>query len=62
MDQNQLIEKIVAEVVARMGTGKAPAASGASASLQSGASSVAVLPTLAPTEMAKYIDHTMLRP
>lgn len=62
MDQNQLIEKIVAEVVARMGTGKAPAASGASASLQSGASSVAVLPTLAPTDMAKYIDHTMLRP
>jgi len=68
MDQNQLIEKIVAEVVARMGT-KAPAASGAS--VQSGASSaatvpggiqVAVLPSLAPTDVAKYIDHTMLRP
>ena len=60
MDQNQLIEKIVAEVVARMGTGKAPAAPGAG--IQSGASSVAVLPALAPTDVAKYIDHTMLRP
>ena len=69
MDQNQLIEKIVAEVVARMGTGKAaatvpggisPAASGAS--IQSGASSAATLPSLAPTDVAKYIDHTMLRP
>jgi deoxyribose-phosphate aldolase len=60
MDQNQLIEKIVAEVVARMGSVKAPAASGAG--IQSGASSVATLPTLAPTDVAKYIDHTMLRP
>jgi deoxyribose-phosphate aldolase len=36
MDQNQLIEKIVAEVAA--------------------------LPTLAPADVAKYIDHTMLQP
>jgi len=69
MDQNQLIEKIVAEVVARMGTKTAATAPGAA--LQSGASSaatvpggiqVAVLPSLAPTDVAKYIDHTMLRP
>jgi len=62
MDQNQLIEKIVAEVVARMGAqgGKSPAASGKA--LESAASSVSALPTLAPSDVARYIDHTMLRP
>jgi deoxyribose-phosphate aldolase len=59
MDQNQLIEKIVAEVVARMGAAKSATAPGG---IQSGASSVATLPTLAPTDVARYIDHTMLRP
>jgi deoxyribose-phosphate aldolase len=65
MDQNQLIEKIVAEVVARMGAGAGGAAgakSGAAAALASGASSASGIPALAPSDMAKYIDHTMLRP
>ena len=51
MDQNQLIEKIVAEVVARMGakgSSSAPQASGSAAPLAS--------------ELAKYIDHTLLKP
>ncbi len=70
MDQKQLIDRIVAEVVARMNVagntatamargvpgsaaGSAPAASGAAAG--SGSS-------LLPADVAKYIDHTMLRP
>jgi deoxyribose-phosphate aldolase len=50
MDQNQLIEKIVAEVVARMGAQgtAAPHASGAATPLAS--------------ELAKFIDHTLLKP
>ncbi len=61
MDQNQLIERIVAEVVARMGTqgGAKPAAG---AAVQPGASSAAAVPALGPSDLAKYIDHTMLRP
>jgi deoxyribose-phosphate aldolase len=66
MDQNQLIERIVAEVVARMGqSGAKPAAGGGSqqsGALQSGAVSAAAVPALAPSDVAKYIDHTMLRP
>jgi deoxyribose-phosphate aldolase len=61
MDQNQLIEKIVAEVVARMAqAGKAPAAPGKP--LEPAAASAAAVPALAPADVAKYIDHTMLRP
>ena len=59
MDQNQLIEKIVAEVVARMGA-KAPAAGGSP--LQAAAASVSTMPALTVTDVAKMIDHTMLRP
>lgn len=60
MDQNQLIEKIVAEVVSRLGaqSGKAPSGAG----LAPAAVSAAAVPTLAPSDVAKYIDHTMLRP
>jgi deoxyribose-phosphate aldolase len=54
MEQNQLIEKIVAEVVARMGS--------SGPRVQSGASSAGTLPALAPSDIARYIDHTMLRP
>ncbi len=60
MDQNQLIEKIVAEVVARLGTQGARPAAGAG--LAPAAQSAAAMPVLAPADVAKYIDHTMLRP
>jgi deoxyribose-phosphate aldolase len=60
MDQNQLIEKIVAEVVARMAA-KAPSAAGG-APLQPAASSVSTIQTLTPSDVSKMIDHTMLRP
>ena len=58
MDQNQLIEKIVSEVLARVG----PAAAAASAAIASGAVSASTVPALAPADIAKFIDHTMLRP
>jgi deoxyribose-phosphate aldolase len=54
MDQNQLIEKIVAEVVARMGS--QAAAGAAQAPLQAAGSA------LQASELAKYIDHTLLKP
>ena len=49
MDQNQLIERIVAEVVARMGSKGAPADG---------------LVNAAPpaSELVRYIDHTLLKP
>ena len=54
MDQNQLIEKIVAEVVARMGTqgraGAVPSRHGRA------------LPRRCRPELAQYIDHTLLKP
>jgi deoxyribose-phosphate aldolase len=59
MDQNHLIERIVTEVVARLGNVKAPSSS--SASLLPAASSSAALLSLAPADVAKYIDHTMLQ-
>ncbi|MGA2481263.1 MAG: 2-deoxyribose-5-phosphate aldolase, partial [Spirochaetia bacterium] len=54
MDQNQLIEKIVAEVVARMGS---QAAAGAAQAPLPAAGNV-----LLASEHAKYIDHTLLKP
>ena len=61
MEQNQLIERIVAEVVARMGSAAAAKPAGAGV-IQPGASSAGALPALAPSDIARYIDHTMLRP
>ena len=58
MDQNQLIEKIVSEVLARVG----PAAAAPSVAIASGAVSASAVPALAPADIAKFIDHTMLRP
>ena len=49
MDQNQLIEKIVAEVVARL-------QSSGTSSRETGAQG------LLPIDLAKYIDHTLLKP
>ncbi|MGA2761954.1 MAG: deoxyribose-phosphate aldolase [Spirochaetia bacterium] len=51
MDQNQLIEKIVAEVVARLGTAQGRQPAGGSAA-----------DALAPADLAAYIDHTLLKP
>ncbi len=71
MDQNQLIEKIVAEVVARMGSsgggaggaaGAAAGAAGGARRAEPGAASAAAVPSLSPSDIATYIDHTMLRP
>jgi len=64
MDQNQLIEKIVAEVVSRLGAqaGKAPSGAASGPGLAPAAVSAAAVPALAPSDVAKYIDHTMLRP
>ncbi len=73
MDQNQLIEKIVAEVVAKLGAGKSPAAPAAAAPaaaavpaapkpVEAASSSAGSLPRLTPAELASYIDHTLLRP
>jgi len=52
MDQNQLIEKIVAEVVARMAAGATKTAAPAAGAPEGPR----------PAELARYIDHTLLRP
>ncbi len=52
MDQNQLIEKIVAEVVSRL-----RAAQGGSAPAQGAGGD-----HLQPADLARYIDHTLLKP
>ena len=57
MDQNQLIEKIVSEVMARMA-----AVPAAGKPAEPGATSASAVPALGPADIAKYIDHTMLRP
>ncbi len=58
MEQNQLIERIVAEVVARMGR----SAPGGTRVLEPAAQSVSTLPAMGSTDLARYMDHTMLRP
>ena len=52
MDQNELIEKIVAEVVNRLG------AQPSAASAKTGPAA----PALTPFDLANYIDHTLLKP
>ncbi len=61
MDQNQLVERIVTEVVSRMGRGQ-PASGQPASGRQPGPSVAAAAPALAPADIAKYIDHTVLRP
>lgn len=56
MDQNQIIQKIVEEVIARM----APAA-GAQAS-GSPARPASAEDMILPSDLPKYIDHTLLKP
>jgi deoxyribose-phosphate aldolase len=64
MDQQQLVEKVVAEVLVHLA--RAGGASGASprGDMTSGQASVGapVVPQLSPAEVAKYIDHTVLKP
>jgi len=53
MDQNQLIDKIVAEVVARLH---------ASQSGSPGPGTGSAADSLKPADLARYIDHTLLKP
>jgi deoxyribose-phosphate aldolase len=57
IDEKQLIERIVAEVVRRMGAAAPPGGQPAA-----GAAAAAAEPTIAPADLAGYIDHTLLRP
>lgn len=57
IDEKQLIERIVAEVVRRMGAAGQPGSQPAA-----GAPSAPPVPTIAPVDLAAYIDHTLLRP
>jgi len=59
MDQEQLINKIVMEVMNKLG---AQTAAAPGKKTESGASSAGVMPALAQSDVARYIDHTMLRP
>lgn len=52
MDEKQLIERIVAEVVRRMGVG----------GLGGSAAAAPAAPPIPPAELAAMIDHTLLRP
>ena len=54
MDQNQLIDKIVAEVVARMASASPRGAAAAGGKASSDGPR--------PADLAKFIDHTLLRP
>jgi deoxyribose-phosphate aldolase len=71
MDQNQIIERIVAEVLAKMGSqrqgsGVEPRSGGGVAvsgrPLEPASSSASAVPAMASADVARYIDHTMLRP
>lgn len=57
MDQNQLVQKIVEEVMARMAPGGADPAGARSARPSAGAGEGAML----PSDLPKYIDHTLLK-
>jgi deoxyribose-phosphate aldolase len=59
MDQKELVEKIVQEVMARMG-----AAGAAGAAVSAGAAGAARggAPALRPEDLAPLIDHTLLKP
>ena len=56
MDQNQIIQKIVEEVMSRMTTQAPAAAPNASVAQQSSADAIL------PSDLPKYIDHTLLKP
>jgi deoxyribose-phosphate aldolase len=56
MDQKQLIDRIVAEVVARMGSGAAGAKPATTAAAPGAG------PAIPAADIARFIDHTLLRP
>jgi deoxyribose-phosphate aldolase len=56
MDQQQLIEKVVSEVLSHLAR-----TAGATGTLEPRVSTPA-LPSLSPAQVAKYIDHTVLKP
>ncbi|WP_455383393.1 deoxyribose-phosphate aldolase [Salinispira pacifica] len=72
MDRNVLIDRIVAEVVTRLGdrtasgsqtgTGAPGAGVSGSQAVRPGVSSAGTLSSITPQELAKYIDHTLLKP
>lgn len=67
MDQNQIIQKIVEEVLARMAPAATAQASGAPPSTAAGPATTASRPagaedTILPSDLPKYIDHTLLKP
>jgi len=57
MDQNQIIQKVVEEVIARMA---APGAAAPAASAQAAPQAAAT--DILPSDLPKYIDHTLLKP
>ncbi len=62
MDQNQMIEKIVAEVVARMGSRAAGGASSSPAAAPAAKAGLSAAAGLVPGDLARFIDHTLLKP
>ena len=62
MDQNQMIEKIVAEVVARMGSKAAGVASSSPAGAPAAKAGLSAAAGLVPGDLARFIDHTLLKP
>jgi deoxyribose-phosphate aldolase len=64
MDKDQLVQKIVEEVVARMSAAKAAGSAPNATSAPTGAVPAAgsVADGLRPSELAAYIDHTLLKP
>lgn len=65
MDQNQLVQKIVEEVLSRMNTKagqSTPAASGSKPETAEAASQSLADSSILPSDLPKYIDHTLLKP
>jgi deoxyribose-phosphate aldolase len=63
METKELVEKITREVMARLGDGTAKAGPGAgSGSAATGSAPSTVAADLPPAALAKYIDHTLLKP
>lgn len=62
MDQKELIDKIVAEVVGRLGAQSSAQRNGSATALAPGVVSAGLAPALLPSDVAGYIDHTMLKP
>jgi len=62
MDQNQLIQKIVEEVIARMAPSKGSQASGPAGASPAPGAHMAAENMILPSDLPKYIDHTLLKP